>query len=157
MVHGNICPENVLINDFKAAVLSDFDLSRAIEEKTGFTTTGAGGQANRYLAPEAFTADWPSSATFPTDIYAFGGLILTVRGIISTKQTLSSSKLISINLGDERAAAPSSYSRRWKIPSGCDGRCGPYSARPPGATGGRLTLELDEHLLGVWAKRPSVD
>ncbi|KAG8928124.1 hypothetical protein FRC01_006420 [Tulasnella sp. 417] len=77
VVHGNICPENVLINDFKAAVLSDFDLSRAIEEKTGFTTTGAGGQANRYLAPEAFTADWPSSATFPTDIYAFGGVILT--------------------------------------------------------------------------------
>ncbi|KAG8899235.1 hypothetical protein FRC00_001719 [Tulasnella sp. 408] len=76
VVHGNICPENVLINDFKAAVLSDFDLSRAIEEKTGFTTTGAGGQANRYLAPEAFMAD-SSSATFPTDIYAFGGLILT--------------------------------------------------------------------------------
>lgn len=79
IVHGNICPNNVLINDQNTAVVSDFNLSQIIEERTGITTTGMRNEANRYLAPEHLTADKPVSSTVAADVYAFGGLILTVR------------------------------------------------------------------------------
>ncbi|KAG9037376.1 hypothetical protein FS837_001440 [Tulasnella sp. UAMH 9824] len=79
--HGDIKPQNVLINDACEAALSDFGLSRVIEGweiRTGLTTSGGGLKAtNAYTAPELFTAEKPKPS-LEADIYAFGGLILAV-------------------------------------------------------------------------------
>lgn len=79
--HGDIKPQNVLINDALEAALSDFGLSRVIESfeiLTGLTTSGSGLKAtNAYTAPELFTAEKPKPS-LEADVYAFGGLILAV-------------------------------------------------------------------------------
>lgn len=78
--HADIKPENVLVNDFREAALSDFGLSRVIQEldiSTGLTT-GAGPKGSQnYMAPELFE-DADSKPTLEADVYAFGGLILAV-------------------------------------------------------------------------------
>ncbi|KIO28574.1 hypothetical protein M407DRAFT_230255, partial [Tulasnella calospora MUT 4182] len=78
--HADIKPENVLVNDFREAALSDFGLSRVIQEldiSTGLTT-GAGPKGSQnYVAPELFE-DADSKPTLEADVYAFGGLILAV-------------------------------------------------------------------------------
>ncbi|KAG9038313.1 hypothetical protein FS837_001264, partial [Tulasnella sp. UAMH 9824] len=78
--HADIKPENVLINDFYSAVLSDFGLSRVLEDfgwASGFTTSERVKGTLNYMASELFTAEKPK-VTLETDVYAFGGLILTV-------------------------------------------------------------------------------
>ncbi|KAG8950319.1 hypothetical protein FRC04_007761 [Tulasnella sp. 424] len=78
--HADIKPENVLINDLCEATLSDFGLSRVIQEidiSTGFTTGDGPKGSQRFMAPELFEEDNPKP-TLGTDIYAFGGLVLAV-------------------------------------------------------------------------------
>ncbi|KIO18272.1 hypothetical protein M407DRAFT_84128, partial [Tulasnella calospora MUT 4182] len=74
--HGDIKPENVLINNIGEAAISDFGLSRP-DMYTGLTTEARPQGTFNYMAPELFMEDEPS-VSCETDIYAFGGLILTV-------------------------------------------------------------------------------
>jgi len=69
VVHGDIKPQNILINDRHTPVLCDFGRSRIIGQR-GFTTKFAG--AVRYTAPELITddSDHPP-VTLATDIYTF--------------------------------------------------------------------------------------
>lgn len=86
--HGDIKPENVLVNDFREAALSDFGVSRIVEDiavRTGLTTTEQGPKGTYiYTAPEIFDPellgpnDGEAKASCEGDVYAFGGLILTV-------------------------------------------------------------------------------
>lgn len=70
----------MLINDRLEAALSDFGLSRVL---TGLGTpmtfrTGEGGRGHfNYMAGELFTGETPRPDS-KSDVYAFGGLILTV-------------------------------------------------------------------------------
>ncbi|KAG9026829.1 hypothetical protein FS837_004494 [Tulasnella sp. UAMH 9824] len=78
--HADIKPENVLVNDLFRAVLSDFGLSRVlggVGYHSGFTTSNTVKGTYNYTAPELFNDDNPRP-TLNTDVYAFGGLILTV-------------------------------------------------------------------------------
>ncbi|KAG8902231.1 hypothetical protein FRB99_004717 [Tulasnella sp. 403] len=78
--HGDIKPENVLINDNLHACLSDFGLSRvllSIGEHSGYTTSGSGSGTRGYQSPEILL-DLPEARGIGVDIYAFGGLILAV-------------------------------------------------------------------------------
>ncbi|KIO28104.1 hypothetical protein M407DRAFT_49918, partial [Tulasnella calospora MUT 4182] len=78
--HADIKPENVLINDFLRAALSDFGLSRVLDgfgHRTGYTTSDGVKGTYNYIAPELFKGENPRPA-LQTDVYAFGGLILTV-------------------------------------------------------------------------------
>ncbi|KIO28062.1 hypothetical protein M407DRAFT_72330 [Tulasnella calospora MUT 4182] len=78
--HADIKPENVLVSDYFHAALSDFGLSRVLEgfgRPSGFTTSERIKGTLNYMAGELFTAENPR-ATLETDVYAFGGLILTV-------------------------------------------------------------------------------
>ncbi|KAG8929025.1 Receptor-interacting serine/threonine-protein kinase 2 [Tulasnella sp. 417] len=86
--HGDIKPENILINDSMEAVLSDFGSSRVMDslaDHTGLTTTDGDHRGTlRYTAPELFNPQIlggdPSVlvTTCKTDVFAFGGVILTV-------------------------------------------------------------------------------
>ncbi|KAG8977311.1 hypothetical protein FRB90_008826, partial [Tulasnella sp. 427] len=78
IVHGDIKPENVVIQDNLDAALCDFGVSRIVlglGKESGLTTTGArvGGTAG-YIARETLEGEelpQPSA-----DVYSFGGLIL---------------------------------------------------------------------------------
>ncbi|KIO22919.1 hypothetical protein M407DRAFT_215698, partial [Tulasnella calospora MUT 4182] len=76
--HADIKPENVLINDWNGPAVSDFGLSRVLQDvevRSGFTTSETVKGSVRYMARELFSGQKPS---LETDVYAFGGLILTV-------------------------------------------------------------------------------
>ncbi|KAG9022589.1 hypothetical protein FS837_006283, partial [Tulasnella sp. UAMH 9824] len=76
--HADIKPENVLINDWREAALSDFGLSRALhglDIPSGFTTNEQAKGTFNYMATELFAGEKPACSS---DVYAFGGLILTV-------------------------------------------------------------------------------
>jgi len=77
-VHGDIKPDNVLVNDNFEASLCDFGLSRFIEDiRTGLTTSGGpGGGGYGYIAPEILNGEETVRKTTETDVFAFGGLIL---------------------------------------------------------------------------------
>ncbi|KIO28111.1 hypothetical protein M407DRAFT_72376, partial [Tulasnella calospora MUT 4182] len=78
--HADIKPENVLVTDVFHAALSDFGLSRVLDafgHGSGFTTSDNVKGTYNYIAPELFKAEKPRP-TLETDMYAFGGLILTV-------------------------------------------------------------------------------
>ncbi|KAF9510659.1 hypothetical protein BS47DRAFT_1299942 [Hydnum rufescens UP504] len=72
IVHGDIKPSNVLIDDRGEAVLSDFGFTRIRHEvtRTG-TRSAAGGGTFRYLAPEIFSDELPR-ANVATDTYSLG-------------------------------------------------------------------------------------
>lgn len=68
----------MLINDSCEAVLSDFGLSRVLQDlslPTGFTTSETAKGTFVYMAAELFEGKKPCRET---DVYAFGGLILAV-------------------------------------------------------------------------------
>lgn len=68
----------MLINDWGEAALSDFGLSRALQElgvPGGFTTSETPKGTFVYMARELFLEQKPN---LETDVYDFGGLILTV-------------------------------------------------------------------------------
>ncbi|KIO32693.1 hypothetical protein M407DRAFT_66410, partial [Tulasnella calospora MUT 4182] len=76
--HADIKPENVLVNDRLEAALSDFGLSLVLEglgAPSGFTTTERVKGTLNYMAGELFEGE---KANRESDVYAFGGLILTV-------------------------------------------------------------------------------
>ncbi|KAG8912627.1 hypothetical protein FRC00_004111, partial [Tulasnella sp. 408] len=78
--HGDIKPENILINDSGEAALSDFGLSRILldlGESSGLTTSETPRGSLRYMAPELLEEERPR-LNRKTDVYAFGGLILAV-------------------------------------------------------------------------------
>ncbi|KAG9042374.1 hypothetical protein FS837_010956, partial [Tulasnella sp. UAMH 9824] len=74
IVHGDIKPENVIVQDDLVAALCDFGISKIhVEQHTGLTTSGVTGGTSGYQAKELLNED---PATPATDVYAFGGLIL---------------------------------------------------------------------------------
>ncbi|KIO21943.1 hypothetical protein M407DRAFT_79803 [Tulasnella calospora MUT 4182] len=78
--HGDIKPENILINDSGEAAISDFGLSRVIESlevHTGLTTSGGTKGTFVYCAPE-LAVGLEDRPTCESDVYSFGGLTLSV-------------------------------------------------------------------------------
>ncbi|KIO31597.1 hypothetical protein M407DRAFT_67786 [Tulasnella calospora MUT 4182] len=74
--HGDIKPQNIIINDELEAVLCDFGISRVMncEAGTGMTTLNTATGTQGYQAKELFQPK--PRPTDMSDIYAFGGLIL---------------------------------------------------------------------------------
>lgn len=78
--HGDIKPQNILVNDEGEAVVSDFGLARVLNvlgDHSGFTTSSVGQGTKGYLAPELLNED-DARPTVQTDVFSFGGLILAV-------------------------------------------------------------------------------
>ncbi|KAG8924675.1 hypothetical protein FRC02_010271 [Tulasnella sp. 418] len=77
IVHGDLNTDNVLIGDDYSAMLTDFGLSRIMEESTGtsFVTSTFIGGSLHFLAPELLSGE---RRTTQSDIWALGGLILQI-------------------------------------------------------------------------------
>ncbi|KAJ7599898.1 kinase-like domain-containing protein [Mycena floridula] len=70
VVHGDIKGSNILVTDEGKAALSDFGLSRAMDQSTGFTTSSHAGSIP-WQAPELFNM-FNHRRTFASDIWALG-------------------------------------------------------------------------------------
>ncbi|KAG8763301.1 hypothetical protein FRC15_008054, partial [Serendipita sp. 397] len=76
LVHGDLKPANILIDDDGVARLCDFGLVRLIQETpSGMTTTTAHTGTVRYLAQELVISDDPKPTT-ETDCHALGCIAL---------------------------------------------------------------------------------
>ncbi|KAF8326090.1 kinase-like domain-containing protein [Cantharellus anzutake] len=72
IIHADLKPLNILINDMGRAQLCDFGLSCILDElPTGLTTSVRGGTL-RFLAPELLDASKDPHPTTNSDVYAFG-------------------------------------------------------------------------------------
>ncbi|KAG1865403.1 kinase-like domain-containing protein [Suillus subluteus] len=84
MVHGDLTPNNVLLNNEKRAVLTDFGLSSMLGDITGFSyveRSCAQPGAIRYSAPELLISTDSDTSIQPdirSDVYSFGCLALKV-------------------------------------------------------------------------------
>ncbi|KAG8812646.1 hypothetical protein FRC17_001921 [Serendipita sp. 399] len=78
LIHGDLKPANILIDDDGSARLCDFGLARLMQEHdTGMTTTTAHTGTVRYLAQELVVAD-NAKPTTETDCHALGCIGLEV-------------------------------------------------------------------------------
>ena len=78
IIHRNIKPPNILIDDDLESRVADFGLAETIDldEHTHLSTSVSGTVG--YLAPEYSTQ---GKLTTKSDVYAFGVVILQVRGM----------------------------------------------------------------------------
>jgi len=79
VVHGDIKPDNVLVNDAHEASLCDFGLSRNIHEgEAELLSSDQHGGGTGFVAAEVLNAKKGiEPKTTASDVYAFGGLILS--------------------------------------------------------------------------------
>ncbi|KIO15995.1 hypothetical protein M407DRAFT_34375 [Tulasnella calospora MUT 4182] len=76
VLHGDIKMKNVLVNATRRGMLADFGLSKALEEgPTGLTTSDGLKGTLRCYSPELIR-DQDSSQSLPSDIWAWGCLVL---------------------------------------------------------------------------------
>jgi formylglycine-generating enzyme required for sulfatase activity/serine/threonine protein kinase len=69
LIHRDVSPDNILLDETGSARLTDFDLVLA-DDTTGHTKSGVGMGKYYYIAPEV--ADRAKNANIQTDIYALG-------------------------------------------------------------------------------------
>ncbi|KAG8976858.1 hypothetical protein FRC05_002795 [Tulasnella sp. 425] len=77
IVHGDMIPGNVLVDDDGRAVLSDFALAKLLQDtRTGLTTSVGHVRHVRWLAPELLLGD--GRVPLSSDIWGWGCLALTM-------------------------------------------------------------------------------
>jgi serine/threonine protein kinase len=75
IIHCNINPRNILMDEAWTAKISDFGLARLLKRGHSITKIGDDG-ASRYLAPELQKED--ASVSVKADIYSFGVVLMEI-------------------------------------------------------------------------------
>ncbi|KIO28094.1 hypothetical protein M407DRAFT_231354 [Tulasnella calospora MUT 4182] len=99
--HSAVKPESLLINDRLEAALSDFVLSRVLTRlgvASGYTVSAAFTETLHYTAGEILTGEKPN---LETDVYAFGGLILTVMSEKPPFSGLTPARIVQLAVGGQ--------------------------------------------------------
>jgi len=109
VIHGDLKPNNILVDDDGTALVADFGQSRLIDHR-GFTTTTMAG-SSRQMAPELFSNDEgdASRLTRYADVYAFSMVALEI--MTDKKPFFSTSKEMIVVLRVSQGERPlrSSY------------------------------------------------
>ncbi|KAG2126827.1 kinase-like domain-containing protein [Suillus clintonianus] len=124
VVHGDLTPNNVLLNDDKRAILTDFGLSTMLGDITGspyLQRSCAQAGVIRYSAPELL-----KESTRPdprSDIYSFGCLTLKVLSGNEPWANIKSSTSIVIKMADgytpQRPACGPILDAHWRLIKRC--------------------------------------
>ncbi|KAG8944680.1 hypothetical protein FRC04_001644 [Tulasnella sp. 424] len=77
VVHGDIKPENVLINDNGDALIMDFGLAMVMEENPLYSNSHRQGGSVRWMAPELLLNS-KVTRSCNTDVYSYGGVVFEV-------------------------------------------------------------------------------
>ncbi|THH05685.1 hypothetical protein EW145_g4625 [Phellinidium pouzarii] len=148
IVHGDLHSANVLINKHGVACITDFGLSRLVDEETGVSyLESVEGGATRWAAPE-FTCSTSS------DMYAYGCIILEVLSGKIPYYDLKHRYLVILELSHKRRPKrpPSSPGRQfltdgmWKLANECWED--PHTNRPTAADLNSRMLLLYYRCLG---------
>ncbi|KAG8971721.1 hypothetical protein FRB90_010417, partial [Tulasnella sp. 427] len=78
VIHGDIKPDNVLIDDDGAAVIIDFGLSRSVIMNVSETTSSNRGAGNYRWMPPELVLDATLPKSLEGDVYSFASLALKV-------------------------------------------------------------------------------
>ncbi|KAF8517258.1 kinase-like domain-containing protein, partial [Hysterangium stoloniferum] len=124
IVHGDIRAGNVLVSDDGVPCLTDFGLSRFVDDVSLLTTSSNVGGSLRWMAPELLLHNEKHSRE--SDVWAFGMMILHVfsKEIVSGKppycETSDPEVIINVTRGKipsrpERSAAPWLCDRLWGL------------------------------------------
>ncbi|KAG8945157.1 hypothetical protein FRC00_010244, partial [Tulasnella sp. 408] len=76
IIHFDIKPENILINDDGEAELCDFGYAKVVGEHSGYTTGPNPGGTYPYMSPEVVNGGSWAELTPAADIFAIGSTIL---------------------------------------------------------------------------------
>lgn len=92
IVHGDIKPENIMIQNNEEAGICDFGISKILVahgQRSGLTTSGNTPGTCRFQAPEVLEND---PATTSSDVFALAGVILFVSSFFLTLLSDATSK-----------------------------------------------------------------
>ena len=108
IIHCDIKPENILLNDSFQVKVSDFGLSKLLDHKHSKVLTTLRGTRG-YLAPEWLTS---SGITAKTDVYSFGMVVLEIVSGRRNCSLTTQNSSIELNDGTEEngSSLPSSSS-----------------------------------------------
>ncbi|KAA6357410.1 MAG: putative MAP kinase kinase skh1/pek1 [Streblomastix strix] len=120
IIHGDIKPENILLTKDFQVKLSDFGLTRKLQEGRGYTTNHGG--TTYYLAPELLqsqSARGKRMQTIAADIWSFGILLYE---LLAQKHPFFNSDDIDLSpleiyhriIDEEPADLPDHYSKNLK-------------------------------------------
>src|SRR3954468_4987698 len=91
LVHRDVKPHNVIVDEEGDAYLTDFGLAKAMGASTGLTATGQVIGTVDYMAPEQIEAERVDART---DVYALGGVLYNaVTGRVPFAERESSAKM----------------------------------------------------------------
>lgn len=79
IIHGDLSPSNILVNDAGEACLCDFGLARIWEHVCNSCCTSTGGGQARFMAPELIGG--AETRSFQTDIFSTGCIAYEVRDL----------------------------------------------------------------------------
>jgi serine/threonine protein kinase len=88
VLHRDLTPRNVLLDEAGNTVVSDFGLARDLNEEERLTCTGQGFGTHGYVSPE----QWSNAKTADkrTDIYSLGRILYVLAGGLAHEQDIGS-------------------------------------------------------------------
>jgi serine/threonine protein kinase len=106
LVHRDVKPQNVLLDDEGRAKVTDFGIARSLDVQAGITQTGTVMGTSDYIAPEQARG---AKATVQTDVYSLGAVLYE---LLSGEVPYRGDNFVSIAMQHINEPVPSVHERR---------------------------------------------
>ncbi|MGB2953505.1 MAG: protein kinase [Gaiellaceae bacterium] len=125
LVHRDVKPQNVLLNDDGRAKVTDFGIAREIDVE-GLATTGTVLGTSEYIAPEQARGE---HVDVHTDVYSLGVLLYE---LLTGQVPFSGDNFVTVAMRHVNDPVPSVRDRRPDVPARLDAAVGRAMAKDPG-------------------------